>query len=134
MKKNNVGMQRSLLPIKASNVSLTTATAQFNPLLKDKAHFVGSHFNTQLSNISNLFRQVSVPMVSNTTTMSKVYEKVRFIRIMPAPYHRHVQEPNIFHPTTIYIPYQLWSKKLYFPCPASKTRPNEKQDDDHPPW
>jgi hypothetical protein len=74
MKKNNVGIQRSLLPIKTSNISLTTATAQFNPLLKDKAHFVGSHFNTQLSNISNLFRQVSVPMVtkkSNTTTMSK---------------------------------------------------------------
>jgi hypothetical protein len=34
MKKNIVGMQRSLLPIKTSNISLTTAIAQSNPLLK----------------------------------------------------------------------------------------------------
>jgi hypothetical protein len=53
-----------------AGVQLTATNGHYNSLLKEdsRTRFVGSHFNTNLSNMSNLFRQVKVVVPPPTTS------------------------------------------------------------------
>lgn len=62
-----------LLPV--TNVSLTAPIVQTKPnslLLGSNTRFVGSHFNTRLTNVGSLFRQVAVPFAEKKNSAARV--------------------------------------------------------------